>query len=76
MIYCTITAIKRNVQNFFHFFTNVLGQNLLTVTKFNGLDPEMTVSDNALGDGDNAAGIDWGTYPSAVSYSMGLQITF
>ncbi len=53
-----------------------VGQNLLTFTKYPGLDPEMTVSDNSTDDGDMAAGIDWGTYPSAVSYSIGLQITF
>ncbi len=53
-----------------------VGQNLLTFTKYPGLDPEMTVSDNSSSEGDLAAGIDWGTYPSSVSYSIGLQITF
>lgn len=54
----------------------VVGQNLLTYTKYPGLDPEMTVSNNSAGEGDRAAGIDWGTYPAAMSLSVGLQFTF
>ncbi len=54
----------------------VIGQNLLTYSKYPGLDPEMTVSDNSAAEGDRAAGIGWGTYPAAVSLSIGLQLTF
>jgi TonB-dependent starch-binding outer membrane protein SusC len=52
------------------------GTNLLTLTKYNGLDPEMTVSDNAHGQGDSSAGMDWGTYPAAKSYNIGVNLTF
>ncbi len=52
------------------------GKNLFTITDYPGLDPEMTVSDNSEGEGDRAANIDWGTYPSAIGYNIGLQITF
>jgi TonB-dependent starch-binding outer membrane protein SusC len=52
------------------------GTNLLTFTKYSGLDPEMTVSDNSKNEGDRAAGIDWGTYPSAMTIMLGLDITF
>ncbi len=54
------------------------GTNLLTFTKFQGSDPEMTTSDNAnaKGSGDKAAGIDWGTYPAARSYNLGVNLTF
>ena len=52
------------------------GTNLLTFTKYSGLDPEMTVSDNSKTEGDRAAGIDWGTYPSAMTIMFGLDITF
>jgi len=52
------------------------GQNLWTLTDYPGLDPEMTTSNNSAGEGDRAAGIDWGTYPSAVSYNFGVQLTF
>ena len=52
------------------------GSNLLTFTKDSGLDPEMTVSDNSKNEGDRASGIDWGTYPSARTLMLGLDITF
>jgi len=52
------------------------GQNLWTLTDYPGLDPEMTTSDNSSSEGDRAGGIDWGTYPSAVSYNFGIQLTF
>jgi hypothetical protein len=52
------------------------GTNLLTITKYQGLDPEMTVSDNAHGQGDSNAGLDWGTYPAAKSYNLGVNLTF
>jgi hypothetical protein len=64
---------KFSIQNFRIYF---LVNNLLTFTKYTGLDPEMTTSDNSSGEGDKAANIDWGTFPSAVSYNLGLQITF
>ena len=49
--------------------------NLLTLTKYSGLDPEMTVSTNSASEGDAANGIDWGTYPVAKSYTFGVNIT-
>jgi TonB-dependent starch-binding outer membrane protein SusC len=57
----------------------VTGQNLWTLTNYTGLDPEMHISDNVKRDtygGDLAAGIDWGTYPSARSYIIGLNLNF
>jgi TonB-linked SusC/RagA family outer membrane protein len=47
-----------------HVRVYLSGSNLLTFTKYSGLDPEMTVSDNSKEEGDIANGIDWGTYPS------------
>ena len=52
------------------------GTNLLTFTKYSGMDPEMTTSDNARSENDRAAGMDWGTYPSAKSYNLGVNLTF
>ncbi len=52
------------------------GTNLFTFTKYQGLDPEMTVSNNAQGQGDGSAGLDWGTYPAARSYNLGVNLTF
>lgn len=54
----------------------VSASNLLTLTGYPGLDPEMTVSDNSTSEGDMAAGIDWGTYPSAMTVMFGIDITF
>ena len=50
--------------------------NLLTLTKYSGLDPEMTVSTNSASEGDSAFGIDWGTYPPPITYTFGMNITF
>jgi TonB-dependent starch-binding outer membrane protein SusC len=55
------------------------GQNLLTFTKYPGLDPEQQTSDNVNNEqfrGDVAVGIDWGTYPSARTYTLGLNVGF
>jgi hypothetical protein len=57
----------------------VTGQNLWTLTKFTGLDPEKHTSDNVNAEkyhGDVAAGIDWGTYPSAKSYIVGVNLNY
>ncbi|MBI9066766.1 MAG: TonB-dependent receptor [Salinivirgaceae bacterium] len=54
----------------------VSGTNLFTLTKYSGLDPEMTVSNNSSSEGDRASGIDWGTYPSAMTFMLGIDITF
>jgi TonB-dependent starch-binding outer membrane protein SusC len=40
------------------------------------MDPELTVSNNATGQGDTARGMDWGTYPAAKSYNIGVNVTF
>lgn len=58
------------------FFASI--QNVFTVTKYKGLDPEMATSANAsvAGDGVKAVGIDWGTYPSARTFTGGVNINF
>jgi len=53
-----------------------IAHNLLTFTQYPGLDPEMTTSDNSRAEGDAAAGIDWGTYPLARSFNIGVSISF
>ena len=57
----------------------VAGQNLLTFTKYPGLDPEQQTSNNVGNEqfkGDVAVGIDWGTYPSAKTYTLGFNVAF
>jgi len=55
------------------------GTNLVTITKYKGLDPEMHISNNVNVEkypSDVAAGIDWGTYPAAKSYIIGANLNF
>ena len=56
------------------------GQNLFTITKYPGLDPEMYQSDNLKEENnkspDLAAGIDWGTYPIPRMYTIGVNVNF
>ena len=68
-----LTRIKVSSMRFF-----VSVQNVFTITKYSGLDPEMTSSANAAaaGDGSRALNIDWGTYPSAKTFTVGASINF
>ncbi len=70
----TVPNVKRLGLESLRFY--VSASNLFTITKYPGMDPEMTVSANAQGEGDAAKGIDWGTYPNAKSYTVGLNLTF
>ncbi len=55
----------------------VSAQNVFTITKYKGLDPEMYISNNSLVEQYQAAvGIDWGTYPVARTYTVGVNINF
>jgi TonB-linked SusC/RagA family outer membrane protein len=54
----------------------VSAQNLFTITKFPGLDPEMQTSENSMSEGDRAACIDWGTYPTSKTYLIGVNVSF
>lgn len=49
-------------------------QNLFTFTKYPGLDPEMQTSNNSTSEGDLARSIDWGTYPMAKIFTIGLNM--
>jgi len=53
----------------------VSGQNLLTFTKYTGLDPEQYNNSNN-GSTVTAVGIDWGTYPSARTITVGVNANF
>ncbi|MHA4806797.1 SusC/RagA family TonB-linked outer membrane protein [Flavitalea flava] len=60
------------------------GQNLFTITKYSGLDPEIGLPQGTdVNDKNNttyrnvtASGIDVGTYPSSKFYTFGLNVTF
>lgn len=48
------------------------GQNLLTFTKYSGFDPEV----NAFGNSPVALGVDYGTYPQAITVTFGVNVEF
>lgn len=61
----------------------VSAQNLLTITRYSGLDPEIGVPQGTDPDTKEttvrsvtASGIDVGTYPSSKFYTLGLNVTF
>jgi len=54
----------------------VSATNLLTFTKYTGLDPEIYQNMNNASDGPRGAGIDWGTYPSARTVTVGVNANF
>jgi TonB-dependent starch-binding outer membrane protein SusC len=49
----------------------VSGQNLFTVTKFPGYDPELTNAQNAM-----TQGVEMGTIPNPRTYTLGFRIGF
>jgi hypothetical protein len=51
----------------------VSGQNLFLITKYTGLDPELT---STPGWSDIAQGIDNGTYPATRTITFGLKVAF
>lgn len=50
--------------------------NLLTITKYSGLDPEVGTNDNANGSVYPTQGFDYGAYPRARSFVMGVNLNF
>ena len=56
----------------------ISAQNIFTITKYSGQDPEMTTSADAASsnDGPKALNIDWGTYPAARTFTFGANINF
>jgi TonB-linked SusC/RagA family outer membrane protein len=48
------------------------GTNLLTITRYSGYDPEVSSWNNY----DAQIGVDFANYPSARTYTLGLEITF
>ncbi|RLD27250.1 MAG: TonB-dependent receptor [Bacteroidetes bacterium] len=65
---------KKTVINSLRIY--ISAQNLFTFTKYPGLDPVMQTSNNSASEGDLAKGIDWGTYPMARIYTLGLSMNF
>ncbi|TLU88809.1 SusC/RagA family TonB-linked outer membrane protein [Dyadobacter sediminis] len=53
----------------------VQGQNLVTFTKYSGMDPEINLRNYGAGN-DRQIGVDGGSYPASKQYIMGLNISF
>lgn len=53
----------------------VSGQNLLTLTDYSGLDPEVGAS-SVVGNSTTWLGVDQGNYPIPKSFTCGVQVTF
>jgi TonB-linked SusC/RagA family outer membrane protein len=54
----------------------IAADNLMTFTKYTGLDPEVGLSNREYGHGPLEIGLDRGNYPQARTLSAGLNITF
>ena len=54
----------------------VQGQNILTLTKYTGLDPDINLRTSGNDNQDIHMGIDEGAYPVAKSYLVGLRLGF
>ena len=50
--------------------------NLFTLTKYSGLDPEVSTAQNINGAAYPTPGIDWGAYPRARSFVLGVNVSF
>ncbi|MEO7309405.1 MAG: TonB-dependent receptor [Chitinophagaceae bacterium] len=50
--------------------------NLFTITGYSGLDPEVSVNNNANGSTYPTTGLDFGAYPRARSFIVGLNLNF
>ena len=51
-------------------------QNILTFTKYKGFDPEVNYSSDGNTNSNTNLGLDYGSYPNAKSYTVGLNIGF
>src|SRR5690606_1943959 len=54
----------------------VSAQNILTFTKYEGYDPEVNYQSSGATNGNRNLGLDYGSYPNAKSYTVGLNIGF
>jgi outer membrane receptor protein involved in Fe transport len=63
--------LPREMLKFMDLKLTLSAQNLFTFTKYKGFDPEASTST-----GDVNSGIDLGAYPSARTFTFGIQMTF
>ena len=54
----------------------ISSQNLFTVTKYTGFDPEVGNKNQNTSGGNLTNGVDFGQYPAARSFQFGIQANF
>ncbi len=54
----------------------ISGQNVLTFTRYRGYDPEVNWNTRGPSRGNLNVGLDYGSYPNAKSFTVGLNMTF
>lgn len=67
-------AYNFNVKKVGNFTVSLNATNLFTITKYKGIDPE--ASNVGGGTSDIMQGLDYGSYPNARSFTLGLNIKF
>ena len=77
----TLPKFNSGINPFEKFRVYVQGQNLLTLTKYSGMDPEIgntsgSTIDNSSNQSFNSVGVDRGFYPSPRTFIVGLNLTF
>ncbi|HLU90690.1 MAG TPA: TonB-dependent receptor [Cyclobacteriaceae bacterium] len=68
------TALERLKIQRFRIY--VSAQNILTITGYEGYDPEVNYQSSGSTNGNRNLGLDYGSYPNAKSYTLGLNIGF
>jgi len=63
--------LKKNVTKFADFKLTLSAQNLLTLTKYKGYDPEVSTTS-----GDTDGAVDMGAYPNPRTVTFGIQMNF
>jgi TonB-linked SusC/RagA family outer membrane protein len=66
-------TIPRSVLRYVDAKVSLSAQNLFTLTKYTGYDPEVLKKGY---DSSSVSGIGWGAYPNPRSYTFGLKVTF
>jgi TonB-dependent starch-binding outer membrane protein SusC len=72
----TLPASVTQRLNMTRFRIYVSAQNVLTITKYKGYDPEVNYNSDSATDSNRNQGLDYGSYPNAKSYTVGLNIGF
>lgn len=68
------TALERMKISKFRIYMSA--QNILTFTQYEGYDPEVNYQSSGDTNGNRNLGLDYGSYPNAKSYTLGINIGF